>query len=493
MDQPGHGLTNESYTVACICPMGVEMAAVAAMLDETHPDLPSTRDMNSYTLGRIGAHNVVVAVMPEIGNNNAAMVATQLLNDFKSIRFGLLVGIGGGIPVEDQFDIRLGDIVVSKPTATFGGVIQFDRGQVRDNGHFERTGTLNKPPAVLMANVEKLRAQHMIKGNKISKNLTEMLEKYPAMDEGQFFYQGAEQDVLFEATYNHRGGSSCGKCDRSKVVNRIPRKTTSPRIHYGTIGSSNVVVKDAITRDQLREDLEILCVEMEAAGLMDEFPCLVIRGICDYADSHKNERWQSYAAAAAAAYAKELLSIIPASEVAKTRTIRKEAGKYICVFNPIARNVSPNKSPCPETKATELLDPAIEDDRVELYRRFRASLPNEPIPRDEIQARQARFASELMTYKKHAQGPWPYWLRSYLKEGHSLNIRDFGGKTPLHHALTTQFERGDKVRELVEAGADVSMQDFEGQTPVDVAKEQDAGLFIFLLRTWRDLVKHSDG
>jgi hypothetical protein len=146
-----------------------------------------------------------------------------------------------------------------------------------------------------------------------------------------------------------------------------------------------------------------------------------------------------------------------------------------------------------ETKATELLDPAIEDDRIELYRRFRASLSNEPISRDETHARQARFASELMTYKNHAQGPWPFWLRSYLKEGYSLNIRDFGGKTPLHHALTTQFERGDKVRQLVEGGADVSMQDFEGQTPVDVAKEQDAGLFIFLLRTWRDLVKHSDG
>jgi nucleoside phosphorylase len=492
MDQPGHGLTNESYTVACICPMGIEMAAVAAMLDETHPDLPSTRDMNSYTLGRIGAHNVVIAVMPEIGNNSAAMVAMQLLNDFKSIRFGLLVGIGGGIPVEDEFDIRLGDIVVSKPTATFGGVIQFDRGQVRDNGHFERTGTLNKPPAVLMANVEKLRAQHMIKGNKISKNLTEMLEKHPAMDEEQFSYQGAERDVLFEAAYNHQGGSSCRRCDRSKVVDRTQRKATSPRIHYGTIGSSNLVVKDAITRDQLREDLEILCVEMEAAGLMDEFPCLVIRGICDYADSHKNERWQSYAAAAAAAYAKELLSIIPASEVAKTRAIRNEVGKHICVFNVIATNDSPNKSLCLETKATKLLDPAIENDRVELYRRFRASLPNEPISRDETHAQQARFASELMTYKYHAQGPWPYWLRDYLKKGHSLNIRDFGGKTPLHHALTTQYERGDKVRELVEAGADVAMQDFEGQTPVDVAKEQDAGLFIFLLRTWRDLVKHSD-
>ena len=66
---------------------------------------------------------------------------------------------------------------------------------------------------------------------------------------------------------------------------------------------------------RLGKELGVLCVEMEAAGLMDEFSCLVIRGTCDYADSHKNERWQPYAAATAAAYAKELLSIIPAQEV----------------------------------------------------------------------------------------------------------------------------------------------------------------------------------
>jgi nucleoside phosphorylase len=301
--------------------MGVELAAVSAMLDKTHPNLPTTRDQNSYTLGQIGPHNVVIAVMPEIGNSAAAAVATQLLNDFKSIRFGLLVGIGGGIPIEDDYDIRLGDVVVSKPTATFGGVIQFDRGKVNTNGRFERTGTLNKPPAVLRANVEKLLAEHMMMGNKISTYLADMLEKYPGMRERQFCYQGAERDVLFEATHHHQGGNSCGRCDRSKAVDREPRGTTSPMIHYGTIGSSNLVVKDAALRDQLGEDLGINCIEMEAAGLMDEFPCLVIRGISDYADSHKNSRWKPYAAATAAAYAKELLSIIPASEVDNTRAV----------------------------------------------------------------------------------------------------------------------------------------------------------------------------
>jgi nucleoside phosphorylase len=102
--------------------MGVELAAVEGMLDEIDESLPGIRDENGYNLGRMGVHNVVVAVMPEIGNNRAAVVTTQLLNDFPSVRFGLLVRIGGGIPVEDDDDIRLGDVVVSKPTSTFGGM-----------------------------------------------------------------------------------------------------------------------------------------------------------------------------------------------------------------------------------------------------------------------------------------------------------------------------------------------------------------------------------
>jgi Phosphorylase superfamily len=170
--------SRDEYTVACICPMRVELAAVEGMLNEFHQSLPSSRDQNSYTLRRIEVHNVVVAVMPETGTNRAATVATQLLNDFKSIRFGLLVGISGGVP-SDEKDIRLGDVVVSKPTATFGGVVQFDRGKATVNRAFERTETLKKPPAVLMVNVERLRAQQIRNSSQIPDYLAEMLNKFP--------------------------------------------------------------------------------------------------------------------------------------------------------------------------------------------------------------------------------------------------------------------------------------------------------------------------
>ena len=194
-DSPRH-LSHAEYTVACICPMGVELAPVEAMLDKIHNPLPTSREQNAYTLGQLGAHNVVVAVMPTIGNNAAATVATQLLNDFPSIRFGLLVGIGGGVPgEEEEDDVRLGDIVVSQPTGVFGGVVQYDMGKTLVEGKFQRTGQLNKPPEVLSANVKRLDAQHRRVGSQICSYLTDMVNKYPKI-KTEYQCPGVEHDHL---------------------------------------------------------------------------------------------------------------------------------------------------------------------------------------------------------------------------------------------------------------------------------------------------------
>jgi nucleoside phosphorylase len=88
-------------------------------------------------------------------------------------------------------------------------------------------------------------------------------------------------------------------------------------MHYSTIASGNQVMRSAAERDRVSAELGgVLCFEMEVAGLMNSFPCLVVRGMCDYADSHKNKRWQGYAAA----YAKEVLSVILPAEMVKSRT-----------------------------------------------------------------------------------------------------------------------------------------------------------------------------
>ncbi len=247
----------------------------------------------------------------EGGNSNA--------EKFSINKIGLMVGIGGGVPSREN-DIRLGDVVVSKPAKKHPGVLQFDLGKTVREGKFEHTGSLNKPPSVLLTALSKLEAGKEREGSHISEHLSVMVSKYPRM-KSEYTNQGQEHVVLFEAKYEHVGsGSTCDHCDDNRQINRPARDGNGPVIHYGLIASGNQVMRDAITRDKLRRELDdILCFEMEAAGLMDDFPCLVIRGICDYADSHKNKRWQKYAAAVAAAYAKELLCVIE-EKVTDTRT-----------------------------------------------------------------------------------------------------------------------------------------------------------------------------
>ncbi|KAN0072055.1 hypothetical protein V8E54_009784 [Elaphomyces granulatus] len=319
--------TNDDYTVGWICALHAELAASQAMLDDEHPDLLlAENDTNTYTLGRIEQHNVVLACLPSgtTGISAAATAARDLLRSFPKVRFGLMVGVGGGAPSNPSDDpgedIRLGDVVVSNPEGNCGGVLQYDLGKTVRDGKFIQTGSLNKPPTVLMTGVSKLRAGHLRKGNAIRGHVDSMLESNPAMQQ-KFKHRNPKDDQLFQADYDHMDGEKdCKNCSEERLVQRKSRIPDVPVIHYGLIGSANQVMRHGVTREKLRQERGILCFEMEAAGLMDNFPCLVIRGICDYSDTHKNKDWQPYAAATAAAYAKELLGVITPAQVDKIPT-----------------------------------------------------------------------------------------------------------------------------------------------------------------------------
>jgi nucleoside phosphorylase len=291
---------------------------MVAMLDETHPKSKKENgDDNEYTLGRIGVHNVVIACLPAglMGNGPAAIVANNMRRSFP-IKFGLMVGIGGG-GWSKKDDIRLGDVVVSQPTGTHGGVVQWDFGKMEKDGKFQRTGSLNKPPPVLLHALQELKTFDITDGVNLEESLSLMVQNKPRMGR-TYRYQGEDQDQLFEATYDHEGDETCDDCDTKLIVRRPARKNPAPRIHYGNIASGNEVMKHGTTRDKIAKEEGVICFEMEAAGLMDNFRCLVIRGICDYADSHKNKIWQPYAAATAAAFARVLLGFIDEQEVIKT-------------------------------------------------------------------------------------------------------------------------------------------------------------------------------
>ncbi|KAK4074994.1 uncharacterized protein Triagg1_4658 [Trichoderma aggressivum f. europaeum] len=329
---PNRSFSRNSYTIAWISALPHEQTAAIGMLDNQHARphdfIQPPNDSNSYSWGDINSFNIVIASLPagEYGTASAAGTAVTTLLSFPQVRFGLMVGIGAGVPRPGR-DVRLGDIVVSRPEGTSGGVVQYDFGKALQGGEFRRTGFLNSPPRVLRSAVTNLQAHHGLQEPQIPQYLDQMVSRFPRLgqpnnDGPSYTFQGVLNDRLFNPTYPHEGGDDCLNCDPTQLQRRTKRNSTNPVIHYGVIASGNMLIRDPEVRAEMvrRTGEDCICFEMEAAGLMNQFPCLVIRGICDYADSHKNDQWQRYAAATAAAYTKELIRLLPAQAVAETDT-----------------------------------------------------------------------------------------------------------------------------------------------------------------------------
>ncbi|KAL7788093.1 hypothetical protein V8C43DRAFT_316755 [Trichoderma afarasin] len=279
-------LTADDYRVGWICPLEIEQTAAMEMLDEEHEPLKqSPTDHNVYKLGSIHGHNV-------------------------KLRYGLLVGIGGGVPVEtDKGIIRLGHVVVSKPTGEHSGAIQYDHGKAID-GFIERTGSLMPPPTAFLNAAQALAVEQSRADND---PIWENTQRIRSQRRGlrHFKFPGIANDHLYQPDYNHQQmGMTCekGGCSPEKRIGRPVEEDDECFIvvHRGTIASGELVIKDAKKRDFLAQKYNLLCFETEAAGALTDFPCLVIRGISDYCDSHKNNNWHGFAAAAAAAYARRL-------------------------------------------------------------------------------------------------------------------------------------------------------------------------------------------
>jgi nucleoside phosphorylase len=274
---------------------------------------------------------VVISVLPdgEYGTASAAAVATSMLRTFSNIRICLMVGIGGGVPSK-KHDIRLGDVVVSAAQNGESGVFQYDFGKTVQGQSAQYTMSLNMPPTILRTAVSEIRAKYERFGHQIADTIGRILSKPENGRLRKKYGQPAlNSDRLYRASFAHTPdeGMTCNDACGDDPSNLVPRPQRDedddyPVIHYGLIASGNQVMKDASIRDKLAKEKDILCFEMEAAGLMNRFPCLVIRGICDYSDSHKHKEWQGFAAMAAAAYAKDLLSFINPNKVEETEKLK---------------------------------------------------------------------------------------------------------------------------------------------------------------------------
>ncbi|GAP84978.2 putative kinesin light chain [Rosellinia necatrix] len=312
---PERPTSRHGFEIAIICALPLEADAVDVLFDhywdETGPPYnKAPGDPNAYTTGAIGRLNVVLAHMPGMGKANSAAVAAHCRASFPNVKLAIVVGICGAAPFgPDGSEIVLGDVIISN------GVIQYDFGRrypdcfIRKDTLSESLGRPNTEIRSLLSKLQGHRHQDTLKG-KIAEYLN-VVQRHPKLHAQ---YPGAKHDKLYIATYHHAErekscdeGGCKGPLVRRDRLEQAQQGSVQPDIHIGLIASGDTVMKSGEERDSIAKAERVIGFEMEGAGVWDSIPCLVIKGVCDYADSHKNKIWQRYAAATAAASLKAFL------------------------------------------------------------------------------------------------------------------------------------------------------------------------------------------
>ncbi|KAJ0425354.1 hypothetical protein BJY00DRAFT_179523 [Aspergillus carlsbadensis] len=349
--KPSRPSTRDEFEVAIVCALPLEFNAISALVDEFWDEDgdyygKTDGDSNMYTAGRIGKSNVVLVLLSGMGKINAAAAAANLRSSYSGLRLALVTGICGGVPyLGESEELLLGDVVISKR------IIQYDFGkQYPDEFSMTTTvedslGRASKHIRSLLAVFETDLARDRLE-RKAAVYLQQIQERTGENHRtARYKYPGASQDRLFEAHYQHKHRHSpkcscadtqdhprrvckesrtlsCNElgCDSKYLVQRErlelkrqleiagrSKEAQAPAIYIGSIGSGDAVIKSGEDRDKLAKHHSLAAFEMEGAGVWDEVPCIVVKAVCDYADSHKNKLWQHFAAATAAATAKALL------------------------------------------------------------------------------------------------------------------------------------------------------------------------------------------
>jgi nucleoside phosphorylase len=270
--------------------------------------------------------------MPNMGKVAATMAAACLRSSFPEIQLALVVGICGGAPFGNRSseEIFLGDVIISE------GLVQYDLGRQFPNNKFMRKDTprdnLPRPSPKIRAALAKLQTEQ---GRSwLEDKTSEYLRVLRQRLGDTVTYPGGIEDRLFKSIYQHKHhthlecaicanddgrddvcdmaiGLNCEqiKCDEQELVPRASlSQPFNPAVHFGLVASGDTVMKSGEDRDSIATRDGVIAFEMEGAGVWENFTgSLVIKGVCDYADSHKSKRWQNYAAATAAAVTKGFL------------------------------------------------------------------------------------------------------------------------------------------------------------------------------------------
>ena len=340
----------DEFEVAIICALPLEYDAVSYAFDEFW-DQDGDRygrapnDPNTYTTGRIGNFNVVLALLSRMGKTNAASTAASIAMSFSGLRMALLVGVCGAAPRNKDEEILLGDVVISSRVIEYDFGRQYPDKFVRKDTLEDSHGRPNKDIRSLLVTLETDRGLSRLEQRTISFLQKLQADVSKTKRRGKYDYPGASEDTLFETTHRHKhhGLPSCAcrdcfndsdpvcekainspcvdlRCNNGPVVarERLRAKQQAeqdseataqyPAVHIGLVASRDKVMKSAAERDRLSKEEGVIAFDMEGAGVWDELPCIIVKGVCDYADSHKNKKWQPFAAATAASATKALLS-----------------------------------------------------------------------------------------------------------------------------------------------------------------------------------------
>ncbi|KZZ99565.1 Nucleoside phosphorylase domain protein [Moelleriella libera RCEF 2490] len=362
------------FEVAIICALQLERDAVEALLDEEyetdgHSYGKASGDHNTYTMGRMGAHHIVLAYLPGMGKANCAAVASNMRTSFEAIKIALLVGVCGGAPqTADGTDISLGDVIISQNVihADFGR--QYDHRFVRKDTLEDNLGRADPEIRAFLGKVSGYLVRSRLK-SKVASYTAALCDKdgfqsyaYPGSDVGKPFlasYQHGKSTCRAPTMHRKRCGKTEDACNSVLINSSLPsplspsspswsgdklgsdneslihRNTSQndgtvltrgqtipqrhPSIHFGRIASSDSVMRSCQHRDDIIARENVIAFEMEAAGLWDLLPTVIIKSVCDYADSHKNKTWQKYAAATAAACTKATLEEWRRTEISLKR------------------------------------------------------------------------------------------------------------------------------------------------------------------------------
>lgn len=365
MASPKPPADRKSFRVAIVCALPREADAVTLLFDQFWDEERdhygrADGDTNTCITGRIGDHHVVLAVLPNMGTNSAAAATASLRSSYTGLKLAILVGICGSVPRIANFDAFLGDVIVSKT------IIQYDYGR-QYPGYFavkntveDSLGRANKDIRGLLAvfETELMRERLQIEASKLLKHLQGASKK--KRRRANYEYPGTKEDKLYPPTYTHRHRKWCSVCANDPDVfcesaskascaeagcdstNLVVRERSEdqpqggdfcPEIFIGRIGSGNTVMKSGEDRDRIAARHELIAFEMEGAGAWDEIPCIVVKGICDYADSHKNKAWQNFAAATAASVAKAILGRYAVHDEDRGSTLKSGTTHFFpCVF-----------------------------------------------------------------------------------------------------------------------------------------------------------------